>query len=175
MISAGAAYSTTDAPAPAEAPTLPLGTDTVLARLRVYGIPSPAGSKVAFTDRHSGQARLKEQNATGHRAWSQAVAGEARQTAERLAGHAPLDGPLVLEATFRFPVPATRRKAATRVGGTLPKTSAPDTSKLVRSIEDAMQAAGLIVNDARFATLFATKLEVLDGWHGVEITIRRPI
>ena len=32
----------------------------VLARLRVYGIPKPQGSKVPFVNRHTGQARMKE-------------------------------------------------------------------------------------------------------------------
>ena len=53
------------------------------------------------------------------------------------------------------------------------KMTAPDTSKLVRSIEDSMEAAGLITNDARFAIVLATKVEVLDGWTGADIVIRR--
>ena len=53
------------------------------------------------------------------------------------------------------------------------KTTAPDTSKLVRSIEDSMEAAGLIANDARFAVVLATKVEVVDAWTGADIVIRR--
>lgn len=160
---------------PAErAATLPLGCDTplVLARFSVIGVPTPAGSKKSFVDR-AGKVRTVEQNREGHADWRTAVAEHAHAVASTLPG--PLDGAMVLEATFRFRCPASRARQARQHGGTLPRTTAPDLSKLVRSIEDDMQAAGLIVNDARFSTIFATKLDVVDGSTGVEITIRRPL
>lgn len=143
---------------------------TVLARLRVYGIPRPQGSKVPFIDKRTGKPRIKEQGEVGHVEWRNAVAQEAFKVAEQLG--APLDGALVLEATFRFPVAQGRRRKAAQRGGMLPKESAPDTSKLVRCVEDAIESAGLIRNDARFAVVHAAKFEVLDVWTGVEITIR---
>lgn len=175
--SAGAAPSmrttdaTTTAPAEDDPATLPLGCDTtVLATLRVMGHPTPAGSKKSFLDR-SGKVRTVEQNREEHEPWRSAVTRHAHAVATTLPG--PLDGPMALEATFRFRCPAARLRQARQRGGTLPMTIAPDLSKLIRSIEDDMQAAGLIRNDARFATIFATKIEVVDGWTGVDITIRR--
>lgn len=141
----------------------------VLVRFRVYGLPMPAGSKVAFVNR-DGKARLKESNEVPHVSWRNAVASAAYEVAETLDG--PLDGPLGLEATFRFPMPATRRVEIRR-RGLCHKTTAPDTDKLVRSISDSMEAARLITNDARFAVVFANKVEVREQWIGAEITIRR--
>lgn len=153
--------------------TAPVGPGTVvLARFRVYGTPKPQGSKVPFLDRNSGQARLKEQNEGSHRSWRNDVAAAAAQVVDELALTAPLDGALALEVTFRFPMVRSRPKAQRRAGTVL-KTTAPDTSKLVRSIEDSMEAARLICNDARFAVVLATKVEVADSWTGADIVIRR--
>jgi Holliday junction resolvase RusA-like endonuclease len=142
----------------------------VLARFKVYGIPKPQGSMVPFLDRKTGQARVKASNEISHRSWRQEVANAAASAAEDLPG--PLDGALALEVVFRFPMTKARPKAD-RLAGTVLKTTAPDTSKLVRSIEDSMEAAGLITNDARFAVVLATKVEVLDDWTGADIVIRR--
>jgi Holliday junction resolvase RusA-like endonuclease len=156
--------------ADAASDTAPATYATVLARFQVYGIPKPQGSKVPFTDRKTGQARLKESNEISHRSWRQEVANVAARLAEELPG--PLDGALALEVVFRFPMTKSRPKAD-RLAGTVLKTTAPDTSKLVRSIEDSLEAAGLITNDARFAVVLATKVEVLDDWTGADIVIRR--
>ncbi len=149
---------------------LPPEQSQVLARFRVYGTPRPQGSKRAIPVANSGKPIVVESNAKSHAVWRNAVSAEAHKVAEELDG--PLDGPLGLEVTFRFPMPASRKAAIRRVG-LAHKVSAPDTSKLIRSVEDSMQAAGLIVDDARFATVFATKVEIVDGWTGCEITIRR--
>lgn len=147
----------------------PIGP-TIAARMRALGIPKPQGSKVPFVTA-DGRKGVREQNAASHRSWRDDVAHAAAEVRAQLDG--PLDGPLGLEVTFRFPMPASRPAGIRRAGIVL-KTSAPDTSKLVRSIEDSMEAAGLIVNDARFAVIHAAKVEVTAGeWTGADITIRR--
>lgn len=131
----------------------------------VLGTPKPQGSKKAFAV--NGQARMKEAGGLEFAAWRNAVAEAARREARLLP--AALDGPLSLIVEFRFPMPASRRKAD-RARGRIPKTSAPDTSKLVRLIEDSLQAGGLIVDDARIVDLHAHKHEVV-GWTGASIIV----
>lgn len=129
----------------------------------VIGNPAAQGSK-----RHVGGGRMIEM-AAGHKPWRDAVAHAARQIADNL--DAPLDGPLRLDVEFRFPMPTSRNKA-TREAGRAPKVSAPDADKLIRCVGDALQAAGLIRDDARITEIHALKFEVI-GWTGATITIGR--
>jgi len=146
----------------------------VLARFQVLGTPRPQGSKRSFVAA-GGQVRTVESNATSHARWRNAVADKAYEITQAEPGGFPLDGPLAIEATFRFPCATTRRKRAVNLGGTLPYISAPDLDKLLRAVLDALEQSGLVTNDARFTTVFATKLEVVDAWTGADITIRRPL
>lgn len=147
------------------------GAPGPLARLRVHGLAKPQGSKVPFINRNTGRAGMKEQGEVAHKSWRNDVSAAAAAVRDEL-GYT-LDGPLALEVTFRFPMPASRTKKA-RAAGMCFKETAPDTSKLVRAVEDSLEAAGLIANDARFAIIHAAKVEVADGWTGADITIRRP-
>lgn len=144
----------------------------VLAKFDVIGTPKPQGSKVAFNAKHGGRAMTKESGGAGFAQWRNAVAEAAKRHREESSLSEPLDGPMKLLADFRFAMPSSR-PAADRKRGWMHKTSAPDTSKLIRLIEDSMQAAGLIRDDARFAEVHATKVEHLDSWEGVTITIMR--
>lgn len=176
-----AAGTSLHTPAPAAGPTTlfepvpshhpAAGIPTVLARMRVLGIPEPEGSKVPFVDK-GGRAHVRATNAKALASWRHDVSLAAEQIREGL--DATLDGPLVLEVTFRFPMPASRRKAV-RMAGQCFKETAPDADKLVRAVGDALEAAGLITNDARFVIVHVCKLEVLDAWTGADITIRRPV
>jgi Holliday junction resolvase RusA-like endonuclease len=98
--------------------------------------------------------------------WRRVVADAARQHAPDV----PLDGPLWLELRFRFPMPASRRKAD-REHGHRWKDTAPDLSKLVRAVEDALKAGAVIRDDARISVLAATKSEVT-GWQGVSVIVQ---
>jgi len=135
----------------------------------VIGIPMPQGSMKAFNA--GGHARMKPSGGPGFAAWRNAVS----QAAKDIAGHAdiqaPLDGPLGLSIEFRFPMPASRPKAA-RAAGRAWKTTSPDTDKLIRCIGDALTAAALIADDARFCAIEAIKVEVT-GWTGAIIRITR--
>lgn len=145
-----------------------------LAEFNILGIPTPQGSKTrmpngAMIEGSSTSGRLK------HKSWRAAVAEAAQEAAEArrssIHGFAPLDGPLWLVVTFRFPMPASRNKA-TREAGRAPKTTAPDLDKLVRALGDGLTQGGLIRDDARIATCWADKVEVI-GWSGAEVWIGR--
>jgi Holliday junction resolvase RusA-like endonuclease len=132
----------------------------------VIGVPKPQGSMKAFAV--GGRARMKPSGGGDFAAWRNAVSDAARNA----IGDAPaLDGPLLLAVTFRFPMPASRPKRDRERGETW-KTTAPDTDKLVRTIGDALTAANLIADDARFAVINATKVETT-GWSGAIIRVER--
>lgn len=136
----------------------------------VVGLPAPQGSHKAFVV--AGKARITEAAGQRHVAWRDSAASAARDVAASLQD-APLDGPLHLDVTFRFPCPTSRPKAhrtaaSTPVGA--PKTTAPDLDKLVRALCDALTAGGLIVDDARISRITAEKAEVT-GWTGAIVTI----
>ena len=129
----------------------------------VVGSPAAQGSK-----RHVRNGVMVEMG-KNHKPWRAAVAAAARDIAEHDDVPAPLDGPLQLIVAFRFPMPASRPKAA-RTAGSAPKTTAPDLDKLVRSVGDALTESGLIHDDARICSVHASKLEVV-GWTGAVIRI----
>ena len=135
----------------------------------VIGLPAPQGSKTRMPNGAMLEGGSKEAR-TRHRDWRTAVAERAREVA---AGHgleSPLDGPLALEVEFRFPMPASRPKR-TRTLGLVPKSTAPDLDKLVRSVGDSLTQGGLIRDDARIYLLLATKVETV-GWTGATIRVK---
>ena len=124
---------------------------TVL-ELTVYGRPAPQGSK-----RHVGGGRMIE-SSKFVAPWRDDVkaAAEHAIAARVRPGHdwAPLDGPLAAYMVFSLPRPAAHYGTG-RNAGTLRPTAptrpagTPDLSKLARSTEDALTAAGLWRDDAR--------------------------
>lgn len=140
---------------------------TVLVEFEVVGIPKPQGSMKAF--KVGNAIRTQPSGGASFAAWRNAVAQAARD----IIGHddvsAPYDGPLGLSVEFRFPMPVGRPKRD-RVNGLCWKTTAPDVDKLIRTIGDALTAAGLIRDDARIVALEARKIETT-GWTGAVITL----
>lgn len=155
---------------------------TVLAELKVVGIPRPQGSRRAFVipGKNGAKARAITTDAAGALGaqWRDAIAQAAKNLADDMFDSTvhshnvpPFTGPLGLSVTFRFPMPKSRKKAD-QLRGIIYKTSAPDCSKLVRSLEDGLQAAGLIKDDALFCCVEATKVETT-GWTGAVVVITR--
>lgn len=131
----------------------------------VIGNPSPQGSKRAFIA--GGKAHMRDMGSTKAVAWRDSVANKAHELAEQ---HGCLDGPMRLTILFRFSMPASRSKAD-RNAGVVWKTTAPDSSKLLRGVEDGLQAGGLLRDDARIVDHRIQKVEVLGRWTGASITI----
>ncbi len=135
----------------------------------VIGVPKPQGSMKAISI--GGRARVKPSGGSDFAAWRNAVSQAAKDVAEHDDVPAPLDGPLVLLVDYRIPMPKSRPKRD-RERGEAHKTSAPDLDKLVRTIGDALTASGLIVDDARFVAINATKVETT-GWTGAVVRVER--
>lgn len=132
----------------------------------ILGVPAPQGSKRAFVV--AGKARMSDMGSTKAVAWRDSISAAARDIA---ADEGRLDGPLGLSVEFRFPMPASRKRAV-RDSGRAWKTTAPDIDKLLRCLCDGLSAGGLITDDARFCAVEATKIEVTT-WTGAIVTLTR--
>jgi Holliday junction resolvase RusA-like endonuclease len=124
----------------------------------VYGRPQPAGSKRAFVNKHTGRASVVDA-AKHSRPWKQDVAGAALKA----CGGVPLllDAPLILTVRFFL----TRPKGHYRTGKnahllreTAPgyPTGRPDTTKLLRAVEDALTSI-VWTDDSRVVYQVASK------------------
>ena len=134
-----------------------------MVEIRVYGIPRPQGSK-----RHVGRGIMVE--ASKHVGqWRNDVMAAA---AAAYRG-APITGPVRLEIVFLFPRPKSH--FGTGRNAEKLKASAPvhcisraygDTSKLIRSTEDAISASSgypVIEDDSQVVTLSVHKRYVTDA------------
>lgn len=124
-------------------------------RLTVFGTAEPAGSKRAFHRPGLG-VRVVDANPKS-REWKSLVAQEAGKVATGL-----LEGPLLLEATFYRPRPASHFGSGRNSGIVKPSAPAfpdtrPDTTKLLRAIEDALQGVWYR-DDAQIVTQVVRKL-----------------
>ncbi len=136
----------------------------------VYGIPAPQGSKTrmpngAMVEGSSATGRAKLKN------WRSAVAEMAAHVAANLG---PIDGPVHIDVTFRFPVAKVRaKKAASSQFGYIYKAAKPDLDKLLRATGDGLAAGGLIARDELIVSWNAIKVEVAESmWTGAQIRIR---
>lgn len=130
--------------------------------LTVAGRPQPAGSKRAFAHRHTGRMVVMD-DAKSSAAWKRDVAVAARATLAQLGmGGTLLEGPLGLDVTFVL----TRPRRHYRTGRNLKELRdvapafpivRPDTTKLVRAVEDAL--TGVVwVDDAQVVEQTARKV-----------------
>jgi len=107
--------------------------------IKVYGIPGPQGSK-RFMGVKGGRGVMVE-SSKKVKPWREDV----KAAAEIVRGlRAPLDCPLRLHMVFTLPKPSSAPKRRQ----TWPMRT-PDLSKLARSTEDALTAAGVWKDDAR--------------------------
>jgi Holliday junction resolvase RusA-like endonuclease len=124
-------------------------------RFTVHGKPQPAGSKRAIPiyrkgRQFTGRVAVVE-DAKRSKPWQTVVAAAA---VEAMDGRELLTGPLALEVYFYVARPAGhygKGRNASRLRASAPRYPAvkPDTTKLVRAVEDAMTAAGVWRDDAQ--------------------------
>lgn len=128
-------------------------------QFEVIGLPGAQGSK-----RHVGRGVMVESSKKVG-PWREAVANAARAARTGPA----FDGPLGLVVVFRLPATSSW-KAADRTRGWRWKDRTPDLDKLLRSTSDALTQSGVIADDARLASIVASKIETA-GWTGAQILI----
>jgi Holliday junction resolvase RusA-like endonuclease len=118
--------------------------------IEVRGIPKPGGSK-----RHVGNGVLIDSSGKKGADWR----GDCKTVAlVAMNGRDPIDAPLSVSFTFTFPRPRSHYTSkGLRPAAPTYKVSAPDTTKLIRSIEDAL--TGIVwKDDSRIVIQSATKL-----------------
>lgn len=120
----------------------------LVAEFEVDGIPVPQGSKSAWVSQAGPRPRaiMHDDNAKALKPWRalvQAAAAAVRPTA-------PIEGPVLLVAEFRFVRPKTVRRDRPSVK--------PDLSKLLRAIEDSITNAGVWKDDAQVVTARVEKV-----------------
>ena len=138
---------------------------SVLASFDVHGIPTGQGSVKAFAV--NGHARLAPSGGLKFAQWRNAVAEAALRQAEQVGC---LNTPMRLLVIFRFPMTSGARAGDRRLGWRW-KPVAPDADKLLRLVGDALQAGGLVRDDALFVAGEWRKVEVCDQWTGAQIVL----
>jgi Holliday junction resolvase RusA-like endonuclease len=146
-------------------------------QFHVSGLPKPGGSKKGFIykSKATGKQRVAMVDDCDRNAdWRADVKGAA----EKAFGKAELfDGALLLQVVFILPRPNSHYRGGDRARGLRPDapkyhTKAPDTTKLLRSTEDALKGV-VWTDDSRIAQQFAEKRFSDDGRTGATITIQR--
>lgn len=152
-----------------QADRAPEGLSGVPASLEfwVYGEPKPQGSKRAWVDKRTGDARMVEQ-VKGLRPWRQEMAEVAMYS--RPMGWELLDCAVAVEIEFRLP---RRKKHKLREGVPDDAAVAPDSSKLLRALEDSL--TGIIwTNDSRITDhVMRKRIADVGQSPGVRIRISR--
>lgn len=129
----------------------------VVVEFFVPGIPKPGGSKRGFMNPRNGRVIITE-DCKKSKDWRASVAQVAH---EAMAGRPPLTGPLRLTIRFQFPRPkghfgSGRNSEKLKDSAPDYHTTKPDTSKVVRSTEDAMKSI-VWRDDSQVVTQTATK------------------
>lgn len=130
-------------------------------------MPAPQGSK-KYLGQRNGRAIMVESSkkVKPWRALVAAAAAEAATAADPtfvLGGtHFPAGTPLALSVHFYLPRPRSHYRTGRfadqmKDGAPTRPTTYPDTSKLVRSTEDALKTAGAFHDDAQIVTVLASK------------------
>lgn len=146
---------------------VPTGEQRQCVNFSVRGTPRPQGSKRAFRNKHSGKITQVESSPEVG-AWRDTIALAADKA---MLDRAPLEGPVRLTVEFRFQRPASHRG----VKGLRPSAprvhhQRPDTSKLVRAVEDALTTI-VWRDDSQVAQLVASKVWDDDGPAGALVSI----
>jgi Holliday junction resolvase RusA-like endonuclease len=118
----------------------------------VHGKAEPAGSKTTGVS-NRGQRYVRDSNPAS-KEWKRLVSQVAGET---MNGQPLLEGPLALTVEFFRPRPASHfGKRGLLPSAPVFPTTAPDATKLVRAVEDAMQGV-VYRNDAQIVSQVARK------------------
>lgn len=122
-------------------------------RIVCYGIPAPQGSKDYLGRTKQGRGIMAE-SSDKVAPWRADVMTGCKAALEAAGMPPPMDGPLVARMVFTFNRPRSHYRTGRNAhllhswAPSAPHTP-PDLSKLLRATEDALKAAGVIMDDAR--------------------------
>jgi Holliday junction resolvase RusA-like endonuclease len=125
----------------------------------VIGTPVPQGSMKALGRSNAGRTIMTHSNGSELMPWRQTVAAVAH---DKRPEDWPMDAPISMSITFRFPRPASHYKKDGTLKASAPaqKLTKPDLDKLVRSIGDAL-ATILYRGDQQIISIVSTKRYVV--------------
>jgi len=123
----------------------------------VFGEPQQKGSMRAFVPKGWNRPVVTTTN-RNLKAWEALVRSRANQSR---AEHSPLGGPIALSINFYFQRPK-RLLTKNTIAVFQPHITAPDLSKLVRGLEDALSGI-LFLDDKQVAKIEATKAYAASG------------
>lgn len=122
--------------------------------LWVDGIPKPQGSKSIGPNGHMYEANR------GWKPWRDKLISALTMEGKHLP-----DGPVLVSLVFYFPKPQKPKF------GSVLQAVTPDVDKCSRTVLDALESSGVVLNDSRVSALMATKCYA-DEWPGVTIHAR---
>lgn len=141
----------------------PMNNEPESLAIFVRGLPAPQGSKRIITPKHGRPVMVEASKAA--RPWRQLLAGELGRAFGELRATdlaAPWDGPVDVRLVFHLLRPRTVKRQWPCVS--------PDVDKLVRSVLDALQLAGVVRDDAQVVRLVATK--IYSDTPGVRVSVQ---
>lgn len=126
----------------------------------IPGLPAPGGSKKGFFNPKLKRVMIVEAAGDRNKNWRASVVHGASAA---MAGIPAFEGPVELHIKFIMPRPKGHYrtgKNASELRDNAPSyhTSAPDSTKLLRSTEDALSDAGVWRNDSQVARSVVTKV-----------------
>lgn len=143
--------------------------------LRVFGIPSPGGSKNAYAAKsktgYTGKVALVDAGGVKTAAWRARV-----RTAATLSGMEPVaSGPVMLVVTFYMPRPKKHfhRNGALRADAPSYHIIKPDVTKLIRSTEDSLLGIAW-TDDSQVCSQHAAKIYSVAPGADIEISAITP-
>ena len=130
--------------------------------ITVHGTPGPQGSKTrnAAGALYESSAKVKP--------WREAVKSAALGALAYDEAWTPLDEPVRVDVVFTLRRPKSHYGTGRNAGVLKPSapqhpTGKPDLDKLVRSTQDALKDAGVLLDDSVVTAVFAAKSFVLTG------------
>jgi Holliday junction resolvase RusA-like endonuclease len=126
----------------------------------VKGLPQPKGSKRGVVHKATSRVLIFDQNAPKMRTWERAIQWVVQNEWQG----PPLEGPVRLWLVFVFPLP----KSAPKRHPPAWKVTKPDSSKLLRLVEDALSGT-VYHDDAQVASLLVDKRYGYEA--GVQIAV----
>jgi Holliday junction resolvase RusA-like endonuclease len=118
---------------------------------RVYGTPSPQGSKIPGVNRKTGKMFVREQSGERLKTWREAVK-EAALMARGDSDTIPKGIAVRIHIDFYMPRPASipfEKRPMPSV--------APDLDKMIRGVGDALRDAGIYADDSQVCSIVAHK------------------
>lgn len=125
-------------------------------------IPWPWVEKYIRSGKRGKRPIPRVYTSTKYQAWEQAIADQLAIEWRRAGYVEPLDEPCALLLGLYFPRPVSRTRK-TLPNPEYPHTAKPDGDNVAKAVQDAIEKAGIVVNDSRIFDLRVVKVVCAGG------------